>query len=509
MPPRPPLPSDDLYARLGVPRDASSEAIDLAWRGLLRKHHPDVAGDGAVELAKRINIAHDWLSDPELRSRYDREHVDGIRVGRHPRAQGRADRPDTGWRAPRRPPTTAERVAAVIERVGRLTQDELDRLALAEPAPIAFLATLRRFVPPELDAVIDRAERAAMANLPPAARRDLATRDAVSGQLADIVLGDALEVILGDPAGPRARERLTRGWEAAVGQPRYGPATAAIGEMLERLRALSPGRRAVAGRERHPGAARGPVPGRGRRRRTRTTRCACPACWRANAAAAAVDAMPGSASDGRPRAACGGPSGAPARAPARFPVRDVRPRMRRRGCGGSPAPHLGSPRRPATRGGLSGREAGARLTGGPRSVRCSRHGAGDRRQSGHWAWLVASSSGAISRQVRGEPARPEPIRWARSAACDQSARLEDELGRIGRAGDLLISRRRAWSGGSGLPSSPAQRGGPHVSRRAPGTLIGRTMIEAFLDAASSRWPRAIDQGTARASWPGRCRRRRP
>jgi hypothetical protein len=238
MPPRSPLPSDDLYARLGVPRDASAEAIELAWRGLLRKHHPDVAGPDALELAKRINVAHDWLSDPDLRRRYDREHVDGIRGGRPPRSPARAERPVAAWRPPRRPPTTAERVTAVVERVGRLTRDELDRLALAEPAPIAFLATLRRFVPPELDAVIERAERAAMANLPAAARRDLATRDAVVGQLADIVLGDILEALLGDPAGPRARERLTRGWEAAVGQPRYGPATAAVGDLLERLRGL-------------------------------------------------------------------------------------------------------------------------------------------------------------------------------------------------------------------------------------------------------------------------------
>jgi hypothetical protein len=184
-------------------------------------------------------VAHDWLSDPDLRGRYDRERADGIRTGRPPRAAGRAARPDGVWRPPRRPPTTAERVDAVVERVGRLTRDELDRLALAEPAPIAFLATLRRFVPPELDTVIDRAEREAMANLPADARRDLPTRDAVVGQLADIVLGDVLEALLGDPAGPRARERLTRGWEAAVGQPRYGPATAAIGDLLERLAALA------------------------------------------------------------------------------------------------------------------------------------------------------------------------------------------------------------------------------------------------------------------------------
>lgn len=239
MPPRPTLPGDDLYARLGVPRDASAEAIELAWRGLLRKHHPDIAGPDALVLAKRINVAHDWLSDPELRRRYDREHADGIRSGRPPRATGRAARPAATWRPIRRPPTTAERVTAVIERVGRLTPDELDRLALAEPAPIAFLATLRRFVPPELDAVIERAEREAVANLPAAARRDLASRDAVVGQLADIILGDILEALLGDPAGPRARERLTRGWEAAVGQPRYGPATAAVGDLLERLRSLT------------------------------------------------------------------------------------------------------------------------------------------------------------------------------------------------------------------------------------------------------------------------------
>jgi hypothetical protein len=240
MPPRPSLPSDDLYARLGIPRDASPEAIDLAWRGLLRKHHPDIAGPDALELAKRINVAHDWLSDPELRRRYDLERTDGIRSGRSPRAPGRTDRPTTAWRAPRRPPTTAELVTAVVERAGSLTRDELDRLALAEPAPIAFLATLRRFVPAELDAVIDRAEKAAMANLPAASRRDLATRDAVVGQLADLVLGDILEALLGDPAGARARERLTRGWDAAVGQPRYGPATTAVGDLLGRLRSLTP-----------------------------------------------------------------------------------------------------------------------------------------------------------------------------------------------------------------------------------------------------------------------------
>ena len=245
MPPRPPLPDDDLYARLGVPHDASPEAIDLAWRALLRVHHPDVAGPDALEIAKRINVAHDWLGDGDLRRRYDRERG-GIRDGRHPRAgpwsgpdrDGTADAPDR--RRPRRPPTTEERVEAVVERVGRLSRDELDRLALAEPAPIAFLATLRRFVAPDLQEALDVAERAARTALPRAARSNPATMDAISGRLADIILGDVLDELLGEPAGERARERLTRGWDAAVGQPRYGPATPTVDGLLARLAGSTP-----------------------------------------------------------------------------------------------------------------------------------------------------------------------------------------------------------------------------------------------------------------------------
>jgi curved DNA-binding protein CbpA len=249
MPPRPTLPADDLYARLGVPLDASPEAIELAWRGLLRRHHPDIAGPEANELAKRINVAHDWLSDPELRRRYDREHAPPGRRGSRSGAGGVRD--GAGWTpraTPRRPPTMAERVAAVVERVDRLTIDDLDRLGLAEPAPIAFLATLRRFVTVELQATLDDAERAAMERLPPAARRRSPIRDAITGKLADLVLGEALDELLGEPAGDRARERLTRGWDAAVGQPRYGPGSAAVEELLERLAAFGPDEvRALAG----------------------------------------------------------------------------------------------------------------------------------------------------------------------------------------------------------------------------------------------------------------------
>lgn len=249
--PRPILPADDLYARLGVPTDASPEAIDLAWRGLLRKHHPDVAGPDGLDLAKRINVAHDWLSDPALRERYDEERSIGGAVGQRRSAGsgssgtssstyggGGSIRSDRSPRRPR-PATTAERVTAIIERVGRLGRDELDRLALAEPAPIAFLATLRRFLGPDQMADLDRAERAVTQALPPAARRVPGIRDAVVGRVAEVILADTLQELLGDPAGERARERLTRGWDAAVGQPRYGPATATVAAVLDRLAAMT------------------------------------------------------------------------------------------------------------------------------------------------------------------------------------------------------------------------------------------------------------------------------
>src|SRR4051794_36651098 len=157
MPPRPMLPPDDLYARLQLPVDASYEAVEIAWRALLKQHHPDVAGPAADALAKRINVAHDWLSDPELRTRYDRERhprvttVDGPRTRRAGRSVAQTrDAPRTTvrvTRSVRRPVDPAEAIARHLDRVRRLTDDELDRLSLAETAPIAFIATISRFLP--------------------------------------------------------------------------------------------------------------------------------------------------------------------------------------------------------------------------------------------------------------------------------------------------------------------------------------------------------------------------
>src|SRR5919206_3098549 len=121
MPARPIVPDDDLYARLEVPRDASFETIEIAWRALLKRHHPDVAGSDGLELAKRINIAHDWLGDAHLRARYDQEryHVERHRDRAHRAEPGARRSSGAAYARPSAPITAAEALRRFLARVER------------------------------------------------------------------------------------------------------------------------------------------------------------------------------------------------------------------------------------------------------------------------------------------------------------------------------------------------------------------------------------------------------
>ena len=70
--------SEDLYAILGVGKNASKDEIKKAHRKLALKYHPDKnpGDDAARERFKRVQEAYDVLNDEEKRAAYDRYGAD-------------------------------------------------------------------------------------------------------------------------------------------------------------------------------------------------------------------------------------------------------------------------------------------------------------------------------------------------------------------------------------------------------------------------------------------------
>jgi curved DNA-binding protein CbpA len=62
----------DPYHVLGIPRDASQQTAQAAYRRLAKRFHPDLAADPtAGERMRRINEAWRVLSNPTRRARHD------------------------------------------------------------------------------------------------------------------------------------------------------------------------------------------------------------------------------------------------------------------------------------------------------------------------------------------------------------------------------------------------------------------------------------------------------
>src|SRR5687768_16456148 len=84
----------DYYATLGVGRNATDDEIKKAFRKLARQYHPDVAKNKkeAEVKFKEINEAHEVLSDPEKRRKYNELGANweqgGMGQGRSARQRG-------------------------------------------------------------------------------------------------------------------------------------------------------------------------------------------------------------------------------------------------------------------------------------------------------------------------------------------------------------------------------------------------------------------------------------
>jgi molecular chaperone DnaJ len=73
---------DDLYALLGIDRNAGHAALRRAFRKLALKWHPDRAGDSATATFRRIHAAYTVLADPISRAAYDRRQSAAVSITR-------------------------------------------------------------------------------------------------------------------------------------------------------------------------------------------------------------------------------------------------------------------------------------------------------------------------------------------------------------------------------------------------------------------------------------------
>lgn len=91
----------DFYQILGVARNASADDIKKAYRRLARQYHPDLhSGAKKTEMEKKfkeLNEAHEVLSDPDKRKKYDRYGAQWEQAEAYEKARQQASGQGFSW----------------------------------------------------------------------------------------------------------------------------------------------------------------------------------------------------------------------------------------------------------------------------------------------------------------------------------------------------------------------------------------------------------------------------
>ncbi len=297
------LPDFDPFELLGVDASADGATIDRAYKARIRFVHPDIAGIAGLDETKRLNVAREWLLDPDLRAQLPKPSP---RWGVHRRARraeppppppapppqppppsshppppkppppphGSARSQDTSWywdgaAAPPTRPTWAydaalddpltfdygapsERLRAFFGSIRSLTSDERARVtySLGEQPPLFFddfgeVISERMWA--RSDALGDAIERVWQERLDEAPPllfprgRVFGNGIVVANAYAQwLLLGDAIRQKTRDPAAATAlATRCAAPWDASVGHARYAGRQAEVVECLDAARTMS------------------------------------------------------------------------------------------------------------------------------------------------------------------------------------------------------------------------------------------------------------------------------
>lgn len=221
----------DYYATLGVPRDASPEAVKTAYRKLARKLHPDVNKDAdAGRRFKKVNEAYEVLKDTDKRGKYDRLGANWEALSQHEEAmRSRPGRTATSTR----PTDHSDFFETFFGSTGEVDLEELLARSAAGGGRSAFDI------------------RGAGPAAPPRPRRgqdlehdvEIALEEAMRGGVRLLTIGDH-QVEVRIPPG------VTEGSLVRVaGEGGHGVASGPRGDVLLRIRLRQHGRYTVRGRD--------------------------------------------------------------------------------------------------------------------------------------------------------------------------------------------------------------------------------------------------------------------